>query len=267
VMEIIKKDDQNVVVAEQEQNQAMVADQEVLAAESNNEIVEHEVQPEDQKPIEKIQVMIHPVPVAVSAQFEVMLAELREMQQEIEEKERLAHEKNNSIAQRIHVLIDTYKVEINKSHYEHFVRSIATYMQLLRDMHREFVEEIVLCSFVKNVQAPMLYDLPINTELETYKWFLGHDALTEVEKERLVLGKIQHVKRYIKTVKKDLRVSFSRYLFGFDAQMKQVERIEMSIQDMIYRMARQQREEEKQVIETAVQISNVGEQQSMSNQE
>ncbi|MBL4588262.1 hypothetical protein JKY79_02875, partial [Candidatus Babeliales bacterium] len=41
--------------------------------------------------------------------------------------------------------------------------------------------------------------------------------------------KIQQVKRHIKTVKKDLRVSFSRYLYGFDAQMKQVERIELSM--------------------------------------
>ncbi len=265
MMEIIKKDDQNVVLAEQEQSQSVVADQQVFEAESNNEVVHQAVQQDDQEVVEKIQVMIHPVPAAVSAQFEVMLAELREMQQEIEEKERLAHEKNNSIAGRIHVLIDTYKVEINKSHYEHFVRSIATYMQLLRDMHREFAEEIMLCSFVKNVQAPMLYDLPINTELETYKWFLGHDALTEVEKERLVLGKIQHVKRYIKTVKKDLRVSFSRYLFGFDAQMKQVERIEMSIQEMIYRMARQQREEEKQATETAL-IEPEAVQQQMSHE-
>ncbi len=258
-MEIIKKDDQSVVLSEQEQNQA------VFEQESNNDVLEHAVQQEDQKPIEKIQVMIHPVPAAVSAQFEVMLAELREMQQEIEEKERLAHEKNNSIAGRIHILIDTYKVEINKSHYEHFVRSIATYMQLLRDMHREFAEEIMLCSFVKNVQAPMLYDLPINTELETYKWFLGHDALTEVEKERLVAGKIQHVKRYIKTVKKDLRVSFSRYLFGFDAQMKQVERIEMSIQEMIYRMARQQYKEEKKATEAAVQIPDADDQQQLAS--
>ncbi|MBL4587917.1 hypothetical protein JKY79_01080, partial [Candidatus Babeliales bacterium] len=159
-----------------------------------------------EKKIETMQVMIHPIPQKNRSTFEAMIQNLLVMHEEIENKQNLAHEQNRVIGERISLLVQKYDIEVNRSHYEHFVKSIATYMQLLHDILREFRDEVLLCRYVFALEEPKLYEMPINVDLESYKWFLGHDALTEEEINFLLLGKIQQVKRHIKTVKKDLRV-------------------------------------------------------------
>ena len=211
-------------------NEEVIVEEKVEAVSAEKS--EMEESSSEEKKTETMQIMIHPIPQVVRKAFEMMMNDLFVIQSEIENKQNLANDQNRVIGERITSLVKEYDIEVNRSHYEHFVKSIATYMQLLHDIGREFRDEIILCHHVASLEEPKLYDMPVNIDLESYKWFLGHDALTEEEKQTLLLGKIQQVKRHIKTVKKDLRVSFSRYLYGFDAQMKQVERIELSMKQV-----------------------------------
>jgi hypothetical protein len=50
--------------------------------------------------------------------------------------------------------------------------------------------------------------------------------------EEYIAGRIKNIRGYVKRARKDLAVSFSRYLLGFDYQMKQIEHIEHMVKKM-----------------------------------
>jgi hypothetical protein len=174
-------------------------------------------------------VVVHPIPAPLKKQFALALDDFVLLQKEIEEKMQLAFERNGSIQARIHRLVNDAKIEINQAHYQHFNESISVYMQLLRDIRTECAEEIEWCTQIIALDAPKTIQVPLAFDADFYRWSLGHDALTDEEKVRVVNQKIEQMRRHSKVVRKDVRVSFSRYLFGFSAQLKQVEVIEHSL--------------------------------------
>lgn len=178
---------------------------------------------------ETYSVVVHPIPALLKKQFALALDDFVSLQAEIEEKMAIATERNSLIQTRIYRLVHEAKVEINQDHYSHFNQSIAMYMELLKEIHGECSQEIEWSKLIIALDAPEAIQVPLDFDVEFYRWAIGHDALTNEESYAAVNAKIEQMRRHSKVVRKDVRVSFSRYLFGFSAQLKQVEIIEHSL--------------------------------------
>lgn len=222
---------------------------------SGVEVAENNVQEGTTEAVEAQQtyaVVLHPVPASLKKQFSLALDDLRELQKEIAEKMQLAAAHNESIQARIHRLVNDAKVEINQEHYHHFNQSIAVYMNLLKDIYAECGQELDWSTQILELENSKTVQVPLDFDADFYRWALGHDALTDEEITRVINQKIEQIRRHAKVVRKDVRVSFSRYLFGFSAQLKQVEVIEHSlVKNYFAHQAHQAREAKKKQQESA----------------
>lgn len=162
------------------------------------------------------EVILEPLAPALRASFIAALEEMLDLHKEIAEKMQSATHQNQTIKDRITALAEAKQVTINQDHYSHFDQSITTYVQLLGDIGNEIGREIASLARYADLTEPTTIRL-----LKTEPISSGVVFITE---------KTKWMKRHVKTVRKDLLVSFSRYRFGFESQIKQVEALEHMLQ-------------------------------------
>ena len=185
-------------------------DQEVNAAEATAQEFFKKVEEKNGKILP-----FDPLPRNEAAQLEQALLELEVLRNQLLEKITASQAHNDTIKGRVEALVEAKKIQINNDHYTHFDQSITTYISLLGNISQELEAELKL--FVP-------YTLPTPPPV-----IMVHKDDTD-DVRQYIQQKIRWIKRHVKTINKDLTVSYSRYSFGFDSQMKQLDMIESHFQ-------------------------------------
>ena len=132
---------------------------------------------------------------------------LHGLKQEIENKKIGALEKRQLIREKVTALCDSGKVNVDQSEFDKSDVSVHEFVGLLERMIDEVDSDY---QFYKMLVS----DTPPATML-VFK--VEHGTFEEV-----VVQRIEMIKRYVKTAKRDLAVSYSRYCYGFEAQIRQI---------------------------------------------
>ena len=111
---------------------------------------------------------------------------------------------------------ESKKVRIDKAEFERSEKSAHSYTQLLDGIINELSGEIAYYNVFISDDAPPIEKIPVPIQ-----------APDKIE-DYLEL-QMNGVKRYLKNVKRDIAISFSRYTFGFDEQLKHLTYVESYI--------------------------------------
>ncbi len=157
------------------------------------------------------QVAVTPLPNEVKKQLISSVALLTELRQEIENKKAGALEKRAIIKAKIDALRASEKVNIDDAEFKKSEESVEHFVQLLDKMIQEVASD-------EKFYASLTQDTPPAT-MTAFK-FDSDDFL------QLISSRIVSIKKYVKNAKRDLSISYSRYCFGFDAQIRQINYVE-----------------------------------------
>jgi uncharacterized protein YukE len=148
-------------------------------------------------------------------QCEQVIKLFEELKSDIEQKRDEVKTQSLLITAEVARLKSSGKVEVNQDEYKRSEESITHYVELLDNIVNDINQEC-------NIFSQCLDNK--NTTIE----------VTEKDPdifEEFVSAKIHNARRYVKTVKRDLAISFSRYHFGFDAQLKRIAQIELYLKN------------------------------------
>lgn len=149
---------------------------------------------------------------AITAELYESFSELLDLYTEIEGKRNQLLDVNLALKNKLQALKEVNKIVINEEVFDSNEASINRYVQLIEELIKEVREEVEL--FAMLIQAK--------------KTYLVHASATPLQNPfEIVINKIKSAKRYIKNVRRDINVSYSRYSFGLNAQMKQISYFEM----------------------------------------
>jgi len=169
------------------------------------------------------------LPEHVRVKLEEVLTTLRELGQEVILKQVQAIEKNKHIKARVQILMDSGKVQIDQEEFNRSEVSVLRYAEVLNQIIAEVEQEGMFISKLLRQEPGAIMHV----------WKQDADSF-----EAYVQARIKFVKQYIKTVKKNLFISFSRYCFGFDAQEQRIGYIESLVRNAVLSEAKAQ---EKQI--------------------
>jgi hypothetical protein len=136
---------------------------------------------------------------------------LAELKVEIESKKTGALEKKNFIKDKIASLRDSGKVNIDENEFKKSEGSVEHFVQLLdKMMHEVDNDGAFYVSLLSDKQPETMY--AFNFEPDDF--------------QKLITRRIQSIKKYVKDAKRDLSISYSRYCFGFETQIRQITYVE-----------------------------------------
>jgi hypothetical protein len=133
---------------------------------------------------------------------------------EVEAKKEGAIKQSFFIKAKVQELINSGKVQIHEDEYKRSEESVIQYAGLLDNIIVEIDNELNFFGLFLADQTPS----------QIVVWMNEPDSFHEY-----LLGKISFIKKYIKNIRKDLNVSFSRYTFGFQAQIQRILQVEAYI--------------------------------------
>lgn len=135
------------------------------------------------------------------------LTVLHGLHEDVIEKKNLALEKSNVIKGKVNELMQAGTIKVDQEEYNRSEESIAQYTASLDMLTQEIEREASqLLYFLSDEQTSNVIVEKSDTD----------DVVELIEK------KIKFVKKYIRDMQRDLNVSFSRYCFGFDNQLKKI---------------------------------------------
>ena len=136
-----------------------------------------------------------------------VLSCLKELKSEVLSKQHDAVGQSLFIKEKVSSLVTSGKVLIHQDEYKKSEESVTQYAGLLDNIVIEIDSE---CDFFNQLVSDSLPPLVI-------AWANEPDNFNDY-----VMKKVRFVKKYIKSIRKDLNISFSRYNFGFQAQFKRI---------------------------------------------
>ncbi len=153
----------------------------------------------------------------LKGQFQWVINELLGLGKEIEEKRASFLNQNEEIKKRISDLVKTGKWSVDKGEYEKSQEGVREYENLLNSVKDELEKEF---SFFKDFSSenPPKNVRVLKTDSDDVNDFFA--------------DKIKNIKRYVKKVRKDLRVSYSKYDFAFQNQIHKLDYIYAYIKHM-----------------------------------
>jgi len=143
--------------------------------------------------------------------FQEVLQKLERLLNEVNGRKQLALEKNNFIKTKITKLAATGSVKVNQAEYDQAEESVARYSKVLDDIMNDIKNEAGFFYHSTKLELPNKIRV-LNEQPDTF---------TEVAE-----GKFKFIRKYMKNIMRDLNVSYSRYCFGFDNQIKRLDYIE-----------------------------------------
>jgi hypothetical protein len=132
---------------------------------------------------------------------------LQDLKEEIASKKGGALEKRQLIREKVTALCDSGKVNVDQSEFDKSDVSVHEFVGLLERMIEEVDADYQFYKLLVS-EAPPATMLVFKVEHGTF--------------EEVVAQRIEMIKRYVKTAKRDLAVSYSRYCYGFEAQIRQI---------------------------------------------
>lgn len=142
-----------------------------------------------------------------------LMEELIRLRESIFSKRERIISRLQSIMSKISKLLKIDKIKIDKTKFEEMEKSVRDYNLLLERISKEISNEISYYSIFCSEK-----DIPIE------KIVVPIEAPDELEAYLNV--RLPTIKHYIKTVKRDLSISFSRYEFSFNEHFKRISVIE-----------------------------------------
>ncbi len=143
--------------------------------------------------------------------------DLNEFKLEVDSVSDKFKEKTDELKSRLVSLAKTGQIKIDKDEQEKNDKQIDAYRNFIEDVDKEVNSEV-------NFLTDVLSDNPPKT-LRVFKG--GSDD------SNLVLEyKIKSIKKYVKKMRKDLRISFSKYDFSLSNQIKNLIYLEAHIKNM-----------------------------------
>lgn len=170
-----------------------------------------EIDPKTQKYL-----YIKPVTQDFKVRLKKIIEDLVSMRLDIFNKKVEIITKHELIREKITFLDASKKVRIDKAEFERSEKSAQNYTQLLDGIINELSGEIAYYNVFVSDDAPPIDKIPVPLQ-----------APDKIE-DYLAL-QMNGVKRYLKNVKRDIAISFSRYSFGFDEQLKHLVLVESYI--------------------------------------
>lgn len=140
-----------------------------------------------------------------------IIEELQELKGEIEDKRNSFLNQNELIQEKLYKFTKSGKFKFDQDHYQKAQESIIKYEKLLEDIIKEVDIELNFCTSLVSEEPPKSIKV-LNSSTDNFEKFLDE--------------KLKSLKRYIKKIKKDLRVSFSKYNFSFDTQLRNLNYVE-----------------------------------------
>ncbi len=190
----------------------------IFDASKNDETVENlNVQPVEENTVDAMrqklydevtyQLAVEPLQADLRTGLTCAVQALHDLKNEIAQKKDGALEKRQLIREKVMALCESGKVNVDQSEFDKSDISVHEFVGLLDRM----IEEVDADYLFYN---DLLSDAPPATML-VFK--VEHGTFEEIIKQR-----IEMIKRYVKTAKRDLAVSYSRYCYGFEAQIRQI---------------------------------------------
>lgn len=211
-LELDEKKSGSSEVASQDVSQVSLASSSQDSAEKSNvEKKIEEIDPKTQKYL-----YIKPVAQDFKIRLKKTIDELVSIRLDIFNKKVEIVTKQTLIKEKITLLSESKKVRIDKAEFERSEKSAHSYTQLLDGIINELSGEIAYYNVFISDDAPPIDKIPVPIQ-----------APDKIE-DYLEL-QMNGVKRYLKNVKRDIAISFSRYTFGFDEQLKHLTYVESYI--------------------------------------
>lgn len=143
-----------------------------------------------------------------------ILFSLSQLGDEVLLKRDEAVKQSQDIKAKVSALVESGKVHINQDEYQKSEESVIQYAGLLENIVNEITGEIAFFGLFSTDNAPK----------HVVVWNEDPDDFLE-----FIKAKVRFIKKYVKSIRKDLNISFSRYNFGFQAQIKRILQVEAYI--------------------------------------
>lgn len=164
---------------------------------------------ESKKIIEIGQIQPH-----VQDEIEKMVMLLAELKAEVFDKKSEAISQSEIIKDKVNALVQSGKVQIDQGEYERSAASVLQYAALLDSITAEVDMELAFFGLFFSDKQPQKM-VVWKDEPNDFAGFVG--------------AKSRYIKKYVKNIRKDLNVSFSRYVYGFRAQNERILQVEAYI--------------------------------------
>lgn len=157
------------------------------------------------------QVDVTSIAPATRLKFQEAVDALIALKEEIVEKKQGALDKKDFIKSKINDLKISGKVNIDDQEFGKSESSVHEFVRLLDTMVTEVERDITYyLSLLSDTPPAQIFAFKFESDLY----------------EDHIKNKTQSIKKYVKTAKRDLSISYSRYCFGFDAQIRQITYVE-----------------------------------------
>lgn len=141
---------------------------------------------------------------------------------EVIEKQHQALEKNDYIKQIVQKLMTDGYIQVNEQEFKRSEESVQKYVDLLNDVRNEINQEMQRIALMQTAEEGKEFAV----------WKTAPDEYPVYVEQR-----IKQLKHYIKSVRRDLNISYSRYCFGFESQMRRIESIQRYIERVVKQRA------------------------------
>lgn len=163
------------------------------------------------------QVAVTDIGAEQKERFNSSIHSLESLKNEINDKKSSVIEKKEFIKQKMLTLKNSQKVTIDENEFVKSEKSVAEYVRLLDKMVIEIERDITYYTSLIS-STPPEHVMVLKSSSDSF--------------EDYVQERIANIKKYIKTETRDLAVSYSRYCFGFDAQIRQIAYVEQVLHRM-----------------------------------
>lgn len=174
--------------------------------------LQHEdVQTAPQEPVKLKAIDFSVVSDQAIADLHIAISKLAAVKQDLEHRMVETVTKNESIKKRLEALEASGVIQIDHEQSKQFEQSIKTYLGLLYNITLELNEEINFFNPFFAQPRPAMVQVP--------------EVIT-VDAQAFVRMSAEGMRRHAKTVSKGMLVSYSRYGFSLDSQIKQLNILE-----------------------------------------
>ena len=175
-----------------------------------------ETEPTQEKAKNPLQELLKEIAVTsvapdVKVRFQVVIESLNNLIREVAAKKEIILDKKRVIKEKLELLRSFKSITIDENEFKRSHASTEEYLKILEKMLVEVEQD-------RDFYLSLISDVPPKTIL-VFK-FETDDFGYHLEQ------RIKAIKKYIKTAMRDLSVSFSRYSFGLDAQINQLNYVE-----------------------------------------
>ncbi len=158
------------------------------------------------------EIEIKPLPVDIKTDLQKQAKELEDVKNEIEDKKLKCTDQIKSIKEKLDGLVKSGGIKVDQEQFNQSQQGLEHYKQVLDSLSSEIDTELNFCKDLTSDNPPKTLRVLKDST----------DDFVEFTKT-----KIQSIKKYIKKVTKDLRVSYSKYNFGLESQKRRLEYLEV----------------------------------------